>query len=322
MADGVKGFIVYRKFYMGISLLSCEQKGRLLEALFADMGEGEMPNLDPVTQAIFSMMLPSVHDAQSSFSRRSEASRENGRLGGRPKKEKGNTEIFEFIEEKNKPREKPRNLENLQVLENLNRIDKNRKEKINTPYTPQSGELGLIDLSSASPAVCEPFIGEKKVSSKKNSAGYSEDFERFWKAYPKRVNKGQAWKTWEKLRKAKELPEIEDLCRAVRWRKIADDWEKDDGRYIPHPSTWLNGHGWEDEACKEPPDDPRNDPREEEAYKISNSMGGWAPRPEEYKNLRLYWERQKKINEALEAAGYGDLCKDNDLIAKNLERYK
>ena len=108
----------------------------------------------------------------------------------------------------------------------------------------------------------------------------------------------------------------------MRWRKIADDWEKDDGRFIPHPSTWLNAHGWEDEACQEPPDDPRNDPREEEAYKISNSMGGWAPRPEEYKNLRLYWERQKKINEALEAAGYGDLCKDNDLISKNLERYK
>ena len=322
MAEDVKGFIVYRKFYMGISLLSCEQKGKLLEALFADMGEGEMPDLDPVTQAIFSMMLPSVHDAQSSFSRRSEASRANGRLGGRPKKEKGNTEIFEFIEEKNKHNEKPKNLENLQVSENLNRIDKNRIDKNNTPYTPQSGELSLIDFSSASPAVCESSIGEKKVSSKEKSAGYSEDFERFWKVYPKRVSKGQAWKTWEKLRKAKELPAIEELCRAVRWRKIADDWEKDDGRYIPHPSTWLNAHGWEDEACQEPPDDPRNDPREEEAYKISNSMGGWAPRPEEYKNLRLYWERQKKINEALEAAGYGDLCKDNDLIAKNLERYK
>ena len=322
MVDGVKGFIVYRKFYMGISLLSCEQKGKLLEALFADMGEGEMPILDPVTQAIFSMMLPSVHDAQYSFSRRSEASRENGRLGGRPKKEQANIETAEITEKKNKPSEKPRNLENLQVSENLNRIDKNRREEINTPYTPKSGELSLIDLSSASPAVCESSIGEKKVSSKENAAGYSEDFERFWKAYPKRVNKGQAWKTWEKLRKAKELPEIEELCRAVRWRKIADDWEKDDGRFIPHPSTWLNAHGWEDEACQEPPDDQRNDPREEEAYKISNSMGGWAPRPEEYKNLRLYWERQKKINEALEAAGYGDLCKDNDLIAKNLERYK
>ena len=180
----------------------------------------------------------------------------------------------------------------------------------------------MIDLSSASPAVCDSSIGEKKVSSKENAAGYSEAFERFWKAYPKRVNKGQAWKTWEKLRKAKELPGVEELCKALSWRRIADDWEKDDGRYIPHPSTWLNAHGWEDEACQEPPDDPRNDPREEEAYKISNSMGGWAPRPEEYKNLRLYWERQKKINEALEAAGYGEFGTDKELIAQNLERLK
>lgn len=322
MADGVKGFIIYRKFYMGISLLSCEQKGKLLEALFADMGEGEMPILDPVTQAIFSMMLPAVHDAQSSFSRRSEASRENGRLGGRPKKEKGNTEIFEFIEEKNKPREKPINLENLQVSENLNRIDKNRKEKINTPYTPQSGELSLIDLSSASPAVCVSSIGEKKVSSKENAAGYSEGFERFWKAYPKRVSKGQAWKTWEKLRKAKELPGVEELCKALSWRRIADDWEKDEGRYIPHPSTWLNAHGWEDEACKEPPDDPRNDPREEEAYKIANSMGGFMPLREECSNTRLYWERMVRINEALEAAGYGEFGTNKELIAMNLGENK
>ena len=198
-----------------------------------------------------------------------------------------------------------------------------QKELIHT-VAPQAstGELSLFDMSSASPAVCDSSIGEKKSSSKKKAAGYSEDFERFWKAYPKRVNKGQAWKTWEKLRKAKELPAIEELCRAVRWRKIADDWEKDDGRFIPHPSTWLNAHGWEDESCQEPPDDPRNDPREEEAYKISNSMGGWAPRPEEYKNLRLYWERQIRINEALEAAGYGEFGTDKELIAQNLERLK
>lgn len=325
MGEDVKGFIIYRKFYMGISLLSSEQKGKLMEALFADMGEGEMPSLDPVTHAIFNMMLPSVHDAQDSFSRRSEASRENGRLGGRPKKEKVNTEVSEFTEEKNKPSEKPRNLENLQVFKNLNRIDKNRIEEINTPHTPQAsdGELSLFDMSSASPAECDSSpIGEKKGSSKEKAAGYSDDFEKFWQEYPKRVSKGQAWKTWEKLRKAKELPSVDELCNALGWRKIADDWEKDDGRYIPHPSTWLNAHGWEDEACKEPPDDPRNDPREEEAYKISNSMGGWAPRPEEYKNLRLYWERQLKINQALEAAGYGDLCKDKDLIADNLEGYK
>lgn len=323
MADGVKGFIIYRKFYMGISLLSCEQKGKLLEALFADMGEGEMPNLDPVTQAIFSMMLPSVHDAQSAFSRRSEASRENGRLGGRPKKGKDNTEVSEFTEEKNKPSEKPRNLKNLQVSENLNRIDKNRIDKNNTPYIPQSCELSLFDMSSASPSVCESSpLGEKKGSSKEKAAGYSEDFEKFWQAYPKKVSKGQAWKTWEKLRKAKELPNVEELCKAISWRKLSEDWEKDNGRFIPHPSTWLNAHGWEDEACKEPPDDPRNDPREEEAYRIANSMGGFMPLREECGNTRLYWERMVRINEALEAAGYGEFGTNKDLIAMNLGEKK
>ena len=199
-----------------------------------------------------------------------------------------------------------------------------QKELIHTTAPQAStGELSLFDMSSASPSVCDSsLIGEKKVSSKENAAGYSEDFEKFWQAYPKRVSKGQAWKTWEKLRKAKELPEVEELCKALSWRRIADDWEKDDGRYIPHPSTWLNAHGWEDEACKEPPDDPRNDPREEEAYRIANSMGGFMPLREECSNTRLYWERMVRINEALEASGYGEFGTNKELIAMNLGENK
>ena len=310
-------FVLYLDYRKHLDLIQDDSDfRRLIEAIFAYCEDGEEPsNLSPIATMAFSFIRSNLDRDNIKYESVKEKRKESGRLGGIARASKAKQSV---ANEANATFAK-QNVANEAVNVTATAT---ATVKCNTPYTPQSGELSLFDMSSASPAVCDSSIGEKKVSSKENAAGYSEDFERFWKAYPKRVNKGQAWKTWEKLRKAKELPEIEELCRAVRWRKIADDWEKDDGRFIPHPSTWLNAHGWEDEACKEPPDDPRNDPREEEAYKISNSMGGWAPRPEEYKNLRLYWERQKKINEALEAAGYGDLCKDNDLISKNLERYK
>ena len=28
---------------------------------------------------------------------------------------------------------------------------------------------------------------------------------------------------------------------------MSKDWLEDDGKYIPHPATWLNAKGWEDE---------------------------------------------------------------------------
>ena len=27
----------------------------------------------------------------------------------------------------------------------------------------------------------------------------------------------------------------------------SEQWLKDEGRYIPHPATWINGRRWEDE---------------------------------------------------------------------------
>lgn len=69
-------------------------------------------------------------------------------------------------------------------------------------------------------------------------------FEEFWKAYPKRVGKGNAEKAWTKLKCDSFLPLI--LTR-LRTLKTSADWTKDGGQFIPHPATWLNRKGWEDE---------------------------------------------------------------------------
>jgi hypothetical protein len=30
--------------------------------------------------------------------------------------------------------------------------------------------------------------------------------------------------------------------------KATAQWQGENGRFIPHPATWLNRHGWNDEA--------------------------------------------------------------------------
>lgn len=73
---------------------------------------------------------------------------------------------------------------------------------------------------------------------------YSEEFERFWKLYPKRVGKGDAFKAYEKSRKRVDFQTISE---AIESQKKSDQWNRDGGQYIPNPATWLNQDRWEDE---------------------------------------------------------------------------
>lgn len=70
-------------------------------------------------------------------------------------------------------------------------------------------------------------------------------FEKFWKEYPKKVGKGAAEKSWLKIKPLNGL--VEKIIMAVISQRRSDQWTKDGGQYIPHPSTWLNQRRWEDE---------------------------------------------------------------------------
>lgn len=71
---------------------------------------------------------------------------------------------------------------------------------------------------------------------------YSPDFETFWKAYPRKVAKVVAWKSWQK-----QAPVLSDVLSALDWQGKQDQWTKDGGKFIPHPATYLNQRRWEDE---------------------------------------------------------------------------
>lgn len=74
------------------------------------------------------------------------------------------------------------------------------------------------------------------------------DFEAFWALYPRKVGKKAALKAWNTHK-----PPI-SKCLAVLevWRK-SEAWTKDNGAYIPHPSTWINAGRWDDEIETEKP---------------------------------------------------------------------
>lgn len=69
-------------------------------------------------------------------------------------------------------------------------------------------------------------------------------FDIFWKAYPRKVSPADAKKAFSKLKVDEQL--LEKMLKAIEQHKKTDQWK--DLKYIPHPSTWLNGHRWEDEV--------------------------------------------------------------------------
>lgn len=80
---------------------------------------------------------------------------------------------------------------------------------------------------------------------------YPADFETFWEQYPNKKAKARALKAWLALGPSPELQST--ILAAIARQKTGRDWVKDGGRYIPHPSTWLNDDGWMDEVVPETP---------------------------------------------------------------------
>jgi hypothetical protein len=107
-----------------------------------------------------------------------------------------------------------------------------KEKEIKTTPTP-SGQGGRVQAKTP-----DPGNGTKPGE---QHARFAE----FWKAYPKKRGKGQAERAWSRLKPTAEL--CEAMMQSLSQAKICPDWLKEGGRYIPHPATWLNAKGWEDD---------------------------------------------------------------------------
>lgn len=80
-----------------------------------------------------------------------------------------------------------------------------------------------------------------------NPIAPSGAFAHFWSAYPKKKSKGQAEKAWRRCANGN----ADAIMAGLDAAKASADWRKDNGKFIPHPATWLNARGWEDEQQTE-----------------------------------------------------------------------
>lgn len=145
-----------------------------------------------------------------------EASRTNGRLGGRPKKEPKNNPVgFE-----NEPNKNPVGFENETQQEPSDKARQRQRQK----------EIQIHPLPP------EP-----------DGSGDGGRFERFWSAYPRKSGKDDARKAFEKRKPDDAL--LSSMLAAIAFQRASPQWVKDGGQFIPYPATWLRQGRWMDETA-------------------------------------------------------------------------
>ena len=92
-------------------------------------------------------------------------------------------------------------------------------------------------------------IGNDTERNKAEVISYEEiAFNEFWSAYPKKVNKKGCYKSFCKIKNLKQ--EMPLIMSALERFKTSKGWLKDNGQFIPHPTTFINQERWKDEQIE------------------------------------------------------------------------
>mgnify|MGYP005999909549 FL=1 len=92
-----------------------------------------------------------------------------------------------------------------------------------------------------------PRVEESKSKSRvRERVEVDNGFDLFWNTYPRKVGKGKAEEAW-----IKNKPNVEDVLKTLSWQKQSKQWFKENGTYIPNPTTYINQKRWLDEPTEE-----------------------------------------------------------------------
>ena len=152
-----------------------------------------------------------------------------------------------------------KNSRNLQVGKATSRF----QDTNNIYYSNTINNIRTIDYSNTINNNLKEIEKEKykKEKEQEKNNTYEEYFETFWVEYPKKVAKVNVKKWFTKNKPNEEL--FNKIMNGLGKFKNSEDWSKDNGKFIPYPSTWLNQERWEDEI--------------QEQERIGHAIeGGWS----------------------------------------------
>jgi hypothetical protein len=88
--------------------------------------------------------------------------------------------------------------------------------------------------------------GGREGNGKEGNEDNAQRFDQFWTAYPNKSAKQVAIKAFDKAGIDDGILSV--MLADIQIRKSSESWQKDGGKYIPNPATYLNQRRWEDEG--------------------------------------------------------------------------
>ncbi len=115
-------------------------------------------------------------------------------------------------------------------------------------------EGGFNKISSID--VPEPYFPADfgNYNSKANSSTPADEtrlnaqFDEFWEHYPKKHDRESARASYFALCPSEDTHKT--IIDSLKKQRKTEEWERENGRFIPHPSRWLNGKRWEDKISQ------------------------------------------------------------------------
>lgn len=214
-------FVFYRSFYESINSLDKDTQLEIFKAICEYSLNDEIKELSPVAKAIFTLIKPNIDSATKRYN----ASVENGKKGGRPKKNENLKKPKENLEE---TQSKPNENLNVDVDDNVN----------DNVYVDEDEDVNIEEIKKAN--ILSSFPKDEEI--------LKREFDELWKLYPKKVGKEKSFNKYKKYRTSKDKDEYctydEVLTGLNKYLKYIEQ----NSWYSPKDgSTWFNNRCWSDD---------------------------------------------------------------------------
>ena len=109
-------------------------------------------------------------------------------------------------------------------------------EKVSTDVQPTINHKPIISNT--------PIPPSQATGGESAGSDVGERFERFWKTYPRKVGKDAARRAFAKRKPDEGL--LAKMLASIASQSQTVEWQREGGRFVPNPATWLNQGRWQD----------------------------------------------------------------------------
>lgn len=215
-----KSFIMYSNYRKFLSKLPDKDIADLIKAIFCFVEGEEVPELSPSAELCFIIISDQIKRDMEKYEKVCERRAIAGRLGGIKTQEKRKME-----EEKEEEKD-------IQANGSKSKQMGSKSSK----WVANQADID-IDIDNENDIAKAIYINQKKTKQKK-SESYSNDFESFWEIYPRKSDKGSAYKKY--LTRLKDGWSPEQLLTAAKKYRAQILANRTDQKYIKLCKTFLS----------------------------------------------------------------------------------